>query len=47
MELFIAKWYGYGLAKDKNAFFVADVSGVTGATVPPLEETVVEEVPGA
>lgn len=47
MELFIAKWYGYGLAKDKNAFFVADVSGVTGATIPPLEETEVEEVPGA
>ena len=37
MDLFIAKFYGYGLAKDKNAFFVADVSTVDGATVATLE----------
>lgn len=38
MELYIAKFYGYGLAKDPNAFFVADIKGVKGATVPELEE---------
>lgn len=38
MDLFIAKMYGYGLAKDPNAFFVVDVAGVTGATVPDLEK---------
>lgn len=37
MDLYIAKFYGYGLAKDKNAFFVADVSTVDGATVATLE----------
>lgn len=37
MELYIAKFYGYGLAKDPNAFFVADIKGVKGATVPELE----------
>lgn len=45
MELFIAKFYGYGLAKDANAFFVADIATVDGATVPDLE--VYEETPGA
>lgn len=37
MDLYIAKFYGYGLAKDKNAFFIADVSTVDGATVATLE----------
>lgn len=37
MDLFIAKFYGYGLAKDQNAFFVADITTVEGATVPALE----------
>ncbi len=39
MELFIAKFYGHGQAKDKNAFFVADISGVAGGTKVALEET--------
>lgn len=39
MDLYIAKFYGYGMAKDKNAFFVADISGVDGASVPALEVT--------
>lgn len=47
MELFIAKFYGYGLAKDKNAFFIANISTMPGATVPTLEETVDNtETPG-
>lgn len=37
MDLFIAKFYGYGLAKDKNAFFVADITGIQGGTIPQLE----------
>ena len=37
MDLFIAKFFGFGVAKDKNAFFVADVAGISGATVAPLE----------
>ena len=37
MQLYIAKWYGYGLAKDPNAFFVADIEGVTGVDIPALE----------
>lgn len=48
MELFIAKFYGYGLAKDANAFFVVDVSTASGATVPALEELEENtETPGA
>lgn len=38
MDLYIAKFYGFGVAKDPNAFFVADIAGVKGATVPKLEE---------
>lgn len=38
MELFITKFYGYGLAKDANAFFVADIASITGAIIPTLEE---------
>ena len=40
MDLYIAKFYGYGLAKDKNAFFVADIATAPGATVPQLEKHV-------
>ena len=49
MTLYIAKFYGYGLAKDANAFFVADIATVDGATVPDLEvyEETPEETPGA
>ena len=47
MDLYIAKFYGYGIAKDPNAFFVADVTGVAGADVPKLEEfKAAEETPG-
>lgn len=38
MDLFIAKFYGYGMPKDQNAFFVADVSTMDGGTVPALEK---------
>lgn len=34
MDLFIAKFTGTGLAKHQNAFYVYDVSGMSGATVP-------------
>lgn len=47
MQLYIAKWYGYGLAKDRNAFFVADISGVSGATIPELEEEEGADTPEA
>lgn len=46
MELFIAKFYGWGTPKNMNAFFILDLSGVDGATVPALE-TEAEPVPGA
>lgn len=32
LDLYIAKIYAYGQAKDKNAFFVADISTIAGAT---------------
>ena len=38
MDLFIAKFFGMGVAKNENAFFVADVSTMEAATVPALEE---------
>lgn len=38
MNLYIAKFYGFGMAKDPNAFFVADLAGITGATIPELDE---------
>lgn len=52
MQLYIAKWYGYGLAKDANAFFVADISGVQGVDIPELDEYKVpledeDNLPGA
>lgn len=37
MYLFIAKFFGMGVAKNQNAFFVADISGMEGAKVPELE----------
>ena len=37
MDLYVAKFYGYGIAKDQNAFFVADISTVETATIPQLE----------
>lgn len=45
MQLYIAKFFGYGIPKDPNAFFVADIATVEGATIPELET--VEEIPGA
>lgn len=33
MDLYIAKFYGYGLPKDPNAFFVIDASGIAGETI--------------
>lgn len=38
MDLYIAKFFGYGIAKDKNAFFVADIATIESATVPELEK---------
>lgn len=38
MDLYIAKMYAAGCAKDPNAFFVVDISGVSGVDVPKLEE---------
>lgn len=37
MDLYIAKFFGMGVAKNQNAFFIADISGMEGATVPELE----------
>lgn len=37
MDLYIAKMFGFGLAKDQNAFFVTNISSIEGATVPALE----------
>lgn len=33
MDLYVAKFFGRGIAKNENAFFVADVSGIQGATL--------------
>lgn len=38
LDLYIAKFFGNGIPKDANAFFVADISGIQGATVAPLDE---------
>jgi len=38
MDLFIAKFFGMGVAKNENAFFVADVSTMEAATIPALED---------
>lgn len=37
MDLFIAKMFSNGLAKNPNAFVVLDVSGIEGVTVPDAE----------
>ncbi|WP_314068421.1 phage major capsid protein [uncultured Vagococcus sp.] len=37
LDLFIAKFYGNGVAKNANAFFVANISAMTGATAAPLD----------
>lgn len=49
MQLYIAKFYGHGMAKDANAFFVADLTGVAGVDIPELDDPVKgeEEVAGA
>lgn len=47
MQLYVAKFYGHGMAKDPNAFFVADVSEVPGAEIPKLEEMIEPSVPEA
>lgn len=46
MDLFIAKFFGMGIAKNENAFFVADVSKMTGATIPTLEDSADVKRPG-
>lgn len=38
MDLYIAKFYGNGLPKDPNAFFVVDASGIPGETIAEPEE---------
>lgn len=37
MDLYVAKFFGKGIAKNPNAFFVADITSVEGATVANLE----------
>lgn len=41
MDLHIAKFFGKGIAKNENAFFVADISTMEGATIPNLDATAV------
>ncbi|SFH68666.1 phage major capsid protein [Pisciglobus halotolerans] len=36
-DLFVAKFFGNGVAKNENAFFVADLAEMDGATIPDLE----------
>ena len=43
LDLYIAKFFGNGTPKDKNAFFVIDISGVAGVAVPALETEAVTE----
>lgn len=38
LDLYIAKFYGNGAPKDANAFFIADVSGVTGANMAKIDK---------
>ena len=38
MDLYIAKFYGNGLPKDPNAFFVVDASGIPGEAIADPEE---------
>ncbi|MGC6551990.1 phage major capsid protein [Streptococcus sp. VTCC 12905] len=37
LDLHIAQFFGKGIAKNENAFFVADISSVEGAIIPSLE----------
>ncbi|HEL1556025.1 TPA: phage major capsid protein [Streptococcus suis] len=37
MDLHIAKFFGKGIAKNENAFIVADISTMDGATIPDLD----------
>lgn len=37
LDLFIAKFYGNGVAKNANAFFVVDITDMPGATIPELD----------
>lgn len=50
LDLYIAKFFGNGTPKDANAFYVADLSGITGAILPPsepdTEAPVVEDTTG-
>lgn len=40
MDVFIAKFFGNGVAKNKDAFFIGDIALMAGATVPDLEAAV-------
>jgi len=44
MDLYIAKFFGNGISKNVNAFFIADISGMAGATVPTLEKNIEVEI---
>lgn len=37
MDLYVARFFGKGIAKNENAFFVADITTMEGAVVPDLE----------
>jgi HK97 family phage major capsid protein len=47
LDLYIAKFFGNGIPKDPNAFFVADISGVEGGTIAPLDSEEEEAPEGA
>lgn len=44
MDLYIAKFFGNGISKNVNAFFIADISGIAGATVPTLENNITIDI---
>lgn len=46
MDLFIAKFHGNGVAKNANAFFVADITEMPSAAIPKLEPTADVKNPG-
>lgn len=46
MDLFVAKFFGMGIAKNENAFFVADISKMASATIPELEDEADVNRPG-
>lgn len=37
LDLYIAKFFGNGIPKDPDAFFIADVSGIEGGTIAPAD----------